>query len=74
MIADDLIYQLQRLMANLKASEAQYYGMKPFCFAVKDSSGNPTDYTVQQDSQEYLGNFISKLEEKLAKTSRRYLV
>ena len=39
---DNMLHQLQKLMANLELSERPFYNPKSFCFAFKEFDGQPT--------------------------------
>ena len=54
---DNLLHQLQRMYTFLSFSEKMDYNPKDFCYSYKDFDGNPTNISVQQDSQEFLNNF-----------------
>ena len=43
MIDDNVLHQLQKLMAHLELSERQDFNPQEFCFAFKDLEGNPTN-------------------------------
>ena len=74
MVKDDMLYQLQRLVANLETSERNDYNMRAFCYSFKEFDGKPTDHTQQKDSSEFLASIIQRLEEALKPTSRKYLL
>ena len=40
---DNLLHQLQRMMAHLELSERQDYNPKGFCFSFKEFDGAPTN-------------------------------
>lgn len=42
-IDDNVLHQLQKLMAHLELSERQDFQPLEFCFAFKDFEGNPTN-------------------------------
>lgn len=42
-IDDNMLHQLQKLMAHLELSERPDYLPIEFCFAFKDFEGNPTN-------------------------------
>ena len=66
--------QLQRLFAFLELSNKSYADPFDFCFAFKDRDGNPTNFAVQEDSQEFVSRFFGMMEDLLAKTSQKYLL
>ena len=43
MIDDNMFHQLQKLMANLEASDRSDYNPFEFCFAFKEFDGTPTN-------------------------------
>ena len=47
-IDDNLLRQLQTVMAALELSERQYVDPVDFCFSLKNYSGEPTDVAVQR--------------------------
>lgn len=49
-IDDNVLHQLQKLMANLELSPRQDYNPTEFCFAFKDFEGNPTNLGEQKDA------------------------
>ena len=42
-IDDNVLHQLQKIMAHLELSERTDYNPFEFCFAFKDFEGNPTN-------------------------------
>lgn len=42
-VDDNMLHQLQKLMANLELSERQDYDPWEFCFAFKEFDGSPTN-------------------------------
>jgi len=73
-VDDNLLHQFIKLMGFLDLSERQEYSTRELCFSFKDYSGNPTNVRVQQDAQEFLGVAFDRIESKLAKTSKKYLL
>jgi ubiquitin carboxyl-terminal hydrolase 34 len=73
-IDDNVLHQLQKLMAHLELSERSYYDPYEFCFAFKDFEGNPTNTGEQKDAQEFLNMSFDRLETMLKGTSRKYLM
>lgn len=49
-IDDNVLHQLQHVMANLELSERSDYLPKGFCFAFKDFEGLPTNTGEQKDA------------------------
>ena len=72
-INDNILYQLQCLFTYLELTDRNAYNPMAFCFAFKDTSGNPTNTAVQQDSQEFLNMILDKLDRELKDTPHQYL-
>jgi len=49
-IDDNVLHQLQKMMANLELSERQEFNPMEFCFAFKDLDNNPTNIGEQKDA------------------------
>ena len=49
-IDDNVLHQLQKLMAHLELSERSDYNPFEFCFAFKDLDGIPTNISEQKDA------------------------
>jgi len=49
-IDDNMLHQLQKLMAHLELSERSDYNPMEFCFAFKEIDGNPTNTGEQKDA------------------------
>lgn len=47
---DNMLHQLQRLIAHLELSERQDYNPKGFCFSFKEMEGGPTNVSEQKDA------------------------
>jgi ubiquitin C-terminal hydrolase len=60
-----LLWQLQKLMGALQASERQYYDASPFFGAYKDPSGAPVNPLVQMDADEFFNMLLDKVERLL---------
>lgn len=73
-IDDNMLHQLQRLMANLELSERQDFAPLEFCFAFKDFDGNPTNTAEQKDAQEFLNMAFDRIESGLRNTRMKYLL
>lgn len=73
-VDDNLLHQLQKLMANLELSERMDYNPWEFCFAFKEFDGTPTNTAEQKDAQEFLNLAFDRLETALKGTSRRNLL
>jgi ubiquitin carboxyl-terminal hydrolase 34 len=73
LIDDNVLHQLQKLMAHLELSERSDYNPFEFCFAFKDLDKMPTNTAEQKDAQEFLNLMFDRLENLLKNTSRKYL-
>lgn len=73
-VDDNLLHQLQTLMANLEVSETIDYNPWQFCYAFKELDGGPTNTGEQKDAQEFLNLVFERLENALKATSRKYLL
>lgn len=73
-IDDNMLHQLQKLMAHLELSERSDYNPFEFCFAFKEMDGNPTNTGEQKDCQEFLNLAFDRIENQLKATSRKYLL
>jgi ubiquitin carboxyl-terminal hydrolase 34 len=73
-VDDNLLHQLQKLMANLEVSDRSDYNPWEFCFAFKEFDGTPTNTGEQKDAQEFLNLAFDRLEEALKGTSRQHLL
>ena len=73
-IDDNLIHQLQKMFGFLELSERQAYHPAAFCYSFKDFSGMPTNISLQQDAQEFLGVIFERLETALKDTNYKYLM
>lgn len=73
-IDDNMLHQLQRLMAHLELSERHDYQPLEFCFAFKDFDGNPTNTAEQKDAQEFLNMAFDRIENGLRNTRMKYLL
>jgi len=71
---DNVLHQLQKLMANLELSPRMDYNPTEFCFAFKDFEGNPTNLGEQKDAQEFLNLAFDRIENLLRSTSMKYLL
>ena len=74
LVDDNMMHQLQKLIAHLELSERSEYNPYQFCFAFKEFDGTPTNVSEQKDSQEFLNVFFDRLENALKPTSRKHLV
>lgn len=66
-IQENLLYQMQILMANLKYSEKQCFEPKGICNTFK-IDGQIVNVRIQQDADEFLNLLFDKLEELLKET------
>lgn len=73
-VDDNVLHQLQKLMANLELSERQEYNPWEFCFAFKEFDGSPTNTAEQKDAQEFLNLLFDRLDTALKDTSRKHLL
>jgi ubiquitin carboxyl-terminal hydrolase 34 len=73
-VDDNVMHQLQKLMAHLELSDRNDYNPFEFCFAFKDFEGNPTNTGEQKDAQEFLNMAFDRIENMLRHTSRKYLL
>ncbi len=73
-VDDNVMHQLQKLMAHLELSERTDFNPFEFCFAFKDFEGNPTNTGEQKDAQEFLNMAFDRIENLLRCTSRKYLL
>ena len=67
-VDDNVLHQLQKLMANLELSERSDYNPWEFCFAFKEFDGSPTNTGEQKDAQEFLSLAFDRLETALKGT------
>jgi len=73
-IDDNMMHQLQKLVAHLELSDRSEYNPMHFCFAFKEFDGQPTNTAEQKDAQEFLNLLFDRLENALKPTSRKHLV
>ncbi|OMJ90056.1 hypothetical protein SteCoe_7634 [Stentor coeruleus] len=66
-IQDNLLYQMQILMANLRYSEKQCFEPRGICNTFK-IDGQIVNVRIQQDADEFLNLLFDKLEELLKET------
>lgn len=71
---DNMLHQMQRLMAHLELSQRVDYNPVSFCFAFKEFDGTPTNTAEQKDAQEFLNVLFDRVEEKLKPTPQKYLL
>jgi ubiquitin carboxyl-terminal hydrolase 34 len=73
-VDDNVLHQLQKLMASLELSQRTDYDPWEFCFAFKEFDGTPTNTGEQKDAQEFLNLAFDRLENALKGTSRQHLL
>ena len=49
-VDDNMLHQMQKLVAHLELSERTDYNPFEFCFAFKEFDGNPTNTAEQKDA------------------------
>ena len=54
LIDDNMLHQIQRLLAHLELSERNDYNPIGFTFSFKEFDGGPTNISEQKDAQEFL--------------------
>ena len=74
MIDDNMLHQIQRLLAHLELSERNDYNPVGFTFSFKEFDGGPTNISEQKDAQEFLNVLFDRLENALKPTPRKYLL
>lgn len=73
-IDDNMMHQMQKLIAHLELSERNEFNPLAFCFSFKEFDGQPTNTSEQKDAQEFLNVIFDRLENQLKPTSRKHLV
>ena len=73
-VDDNMLHQLQRLMAHLELSERPDYNPTGWCFSFKEYDGTPTKVMEQKDAQEFLNILFDRIDTSLKQTERKYLV
>ena len=61
-IDDNMMHQMQKLIAHLELSERTEFNPMQFCFAFKEFDGQPTNTAEQKDAQEFLSLIFDRLE------------
>ena len=74
MFDDNLLHQMQNAMGFLELTERPFYNALGLCFSMKDYGGEPTNCSMQQDSQEFLNLCFDRLENMLKPTPQRYII
>jgi len=70
---DDMLFQLIRMFNYLTFSNKSYYNPKNFVYSFKDTSGKPTNPSIQCDAEEFLTRFVDKLEKALDNSPYKFL-
>lgn len=73
-LQDNVLFQLQNIMANLQESEKEYFEPFGFCQAFKCYDGEPINVRVQQDVDEFLSLLFDKLEDMMKGTRNSELL
>ena len=73
-IDDNMMHQVQNLIAHLELSERNDFNPMAFCFSFKEFDGSPTNTAEQKDAQEFLNVIFDRIENALKPTSRKHLV
>lgn len=73
-LEDNLLYQMQTIMANLLESEKEYYAPIGFCQSFKGYDGQAINVRIQQDADEFLNLLFDKLEELMKNTEKAGLL
>ena len=68
---DNVLYQLQTMLANLQESEKKYFDTWDFCKSYK-YDGQPVNPSVQMDADEFFNMLFDKLE-NLVKGTKQVL-
>ena len=74
LVDDNMLHQLQKLIAHLELSERLDYNPSEWCFAFKDFDGGPTPIMEQRDAQEFLNIVFDRIETSLKDTPKKYLL
>ena len=73
-IDDNVLHQLQRLFGHLELSERVDYNPYAFCFSFKQMDGQPTNTSVQHDSEEFFNIIFDRIENLIKPTPQKYLL
>jgi uncharacterized UBP type Zn finger protein len=73
-VDDNMLHQIQKLVAHLELSQRTEYNPTEFCFSYKEFDGKPCDTSEQKDAQEFLNVLFDRLETHLKPTKRKYLL
>jgi ubiquitin C-terminal hydrolase len=72
-VDDNVLHQLQKMFTYLELTQRNEYNPIDFCHAFKDLDGNPTNVSIQQDAQEFLGRLFDIVENTLKSTAHKYI-
>jgi hypothetical protein len=73
-IDDNVLHQLQRLFGHLELSEKVDYNPIEFCFSFKQMDGQPTNTSVQHDTEEFFNITFDRIENLIKPTPQKYLL
>lgn len=73
-IDDNVLHQLQRLFGHLELSERVDYNPIEFCFSFKQMDGQPTNTSVQHDTEEFFNIIFDRVENLIKPTPQKYLL
>jgi len=73
-IDDNVLHQLQRLFGHLELSEKVDYNPIDFCFSFKQMDGQPTNTSVQHDTEEFFNIIFDRIETLIKPTPQKYLL
>jgi ubiquitin C-terminal hydrolase len=73
-LADNLLYQFQRMFAHLTLSERHAFDTLQFCLAYKDENGQPINVRLQQDVLEFFNVFCDRIERGLKGGAQEKLI
>lgn len=59
------LFHFQLILEALKSSQKPYYDTRQFCNAYKNNDGLPINVLEQMDVDEFLSNFLEKMENQL---------
>jgi ubiquitin carboxyl-terminal hydrolase 34 len=73
-LADNVLYQMQRMFAFLQESRKRSFDTSDFCAAYRDPDGRPVNPSVQMDANEFYNQLFDTLEQRLKKSSQEQLL
>jgi ubiquitin carboxyl-terminal hydrolase 34 len=73
-LAENVLYQMQRMFAFLQESQKRYFDTSDFCAAYKDPDGRPVNPSVQMDANEFYNQLFDTLEQRLKKSSQEQIL